>query len=218
MIFWESTFKRGIKKGFYTTHMEYLQIPTPVGVTPRIVFGNSSLTVNFDTPAKRPLEDDDPQETADDGSVDAEPADADDAHLAKMRRKDDKKAALAERLVEVNDSEEKEQTEEEDTGSVDSDDDDDGDVRVQGKMARKSPDDVQLAFARRIVAAIGKSAELTKIFIERYDSLPGDAHIEKHRKYVFQIADRQNSVLSLAQEIDPSIGTFKMGSNPALKE
>ena len=88
-----------------------------------------------------------------------------------MRRKDDKKAALAERLVEASDSEEEGQTEEdegqteeEDTGSVDSDDDDEGDVRVQGKMARKSPDAVQLAFARRLVAAPGKPAELTQIF------------------------------------------------------
>ena len=92
------------------------------------------------------------------------------------------------------------------------------DVRVQGKMARKSPDDVQLSFAHRLVAAIDKPAELTQIFTERYDSLPGDEHLEKHRKYVFQIAGRQNSVLSLAQEIDPSIETIKMGSIPALKE
>ena len=92
------------------------------------------------------------------------------------------------------------------------------DVRVQGKMARKSPDAEQLALAHRLVAAIDKSAELTQIFIERYDSLPGDEHLEKHRKYVFQIAKGQNSVLSLAQEIDPSIETIKMGEIPALKE
>ena len=154
--------------------MEYLHIPIPPGVDPRIVYGISSLTVHFDTtPAKRPLEDDDSQETADDGSVDAEPA-----------------AVSAEG----------------------------DDVRVKGKMARKSPDDVQLALAHRLVAAIDKPAELTQIFTERYDSLIGDAHIESHRKYVFQIAKGQNSVLSLAQEIDPSIGTFKIGKIPALKE
>ena len=61
--------------------MEYLQITIPPGTIPRIVYGNSSITVHFDTtPAKRPLEDDDAQETAGDGGVDAEPADADDAH------------------------------------------------------------------------------------------------------------------------------------------
>ena len=37
-----------------------------------MIHGNSSIAVHFDTPAKRPIEDDDPQETADDGSVDAE--------------------------------------------------------------------------------------------------------------------------------------------------
>ena len=41
---------------------------------------------------------------------------------------------------------------------------------------------------------------------------------EKHRKYVFQIANLQNSVLSLAQETGASIETIKMGSIPALKE
>ena len=203
--------------------MEYLQIPIPPGATPRIVYGDNMVTVHFDTtPAKRPLEDDDAQETAGDGGVDAEPADADDAHTAKRRRKDDNKAALAERLVEASDSEEEGQAEEEEGQAeeedVDSDDDNEGDVRVKGKMARKSPNAEQLAFAHRLVAAIDKPAELTQIFTERYDSLPGDEHIEKHRKYVFQIAKGQNSVLSLAQEIDPSIETIKMGEIPALKE
>ena len=164
--------------------MEYLQIPIPIGATPRIVYGNNSITVHFDTiPAKRPLEDDGAQETA-------------------------------ERLVEANDSEEEGQTEEEDIDS----NDDEGDVRIKGKMARKSPDAKQLAFAHRLVAAPDKPAELTRIFTERYESLPGDQYIESHRKYVFQIAKGQNSVLSLAQEIDSSIETFKMGSIPALKE
>ena len=151
--------------------MEYLQIPIPISATPRIVYGNNIVTVHFDTtPTKRPLEDDDAQETADDGSVDA--------------------AVSAEG----------------------------NDVRVQGKMARKSPDAEQLAFAHRLVVAIDKPAELTQIFTERYNSLPGDQYIESHRKFIFQIAERQNSVLSLAQEIDPSIDTIKMGSIPALKE
>ena len=151
--------------------MEYLQIPIPPGTTPRIVYGDKMVTVHFDTtPTKQPLEKDDAQETADDGSVDA--------------------AVSAEG----------------------------DDVRVQGKMARKSPNAEQLAFAHRLVVAIDKPAELTQIFTERYDSLPGDAHIESHRKYIFQIAKGQNSVLSLAQEIDPSIETIKMGSIPALKE
>ena len=151
--------------------MEYLQIPIPPGATPRIVYGNNIVTVHFDTtPTKQPLEKDDAQETADDGSVDA--------------------AVSAEG----------------------------DDVRVQGKMARKSPNAEQLAFAHRLVVAIDKPAELTHIFTERYDSLPGDEHLEKHRKYVFQIAKGQNSVLSLAQEIDASIETIKMGSIPALKE
>ena len=162
------------------------------------------VTVHFDTtPAKRPLEDDDAQETAGDGGVDAEPADADDAHTAKRRRKDDSKVAkvaLAERLVEASDSEEDGHAEEEEGQAeeedVDSDDDNEGDVRVKGKMARKSPNAEQLALARRLVAAIDKPAELTQIFTERYDSLPGDEHIESHRKYVFQIAKGQNSVLS----------------------
>ena len=130
--------------------------------------------------------------------------------------------ALAERLVEASDSEEEGQAEEEEGQAeeedVDSDDDNEGDVRVKGKMARKSPNAEQLALAHRLVAAIDKPAELTQIFTERYDSLPGDEHIEKHRKYVFQIAKGQNSVLSLAQEIDPSIETIKMGEIPALKE
>jgi len=151
--------------------MEYLQIPIPISATPRIVYGNNIVTVHFDTtPTKRPLEDDDAQETADDGSVGA--------------------AVSAEG----------------------------NDVRVQGKMARKSPDAEQLAFAHRLVVAIDKPAELTQIFTERYNSLPGDQYIESHRKFIFQIAERQNSVLSLAQEIDPSIDTIKMGSIPALKE
>ena len=202
--------------------MEYLQIPIPPGSTPRIVYGINMATVHFDTtPAKRPHEDNDTQETAGDGGVDAEPADADDAHTAKRRRKDDNKAALAERLVEASDSEEEGQaeegqTEEEDIDAAVSAEGDD--VRVQGKMARKSPNAEQLAFAHRLVVAIDKPAELTQIFTERYDSLPGDAHIESHRKYIFQIAKGQNSVLSLAQEIDPSIETIKMGSIPALKE
>jgi hypothetical protein len=151
--------------------MEYLQIPIPIGATPRIVYSDDMVTVHFDTtPAKRPLEDDDAQETAGDGGVDA--------------------AVSAEG----------------------------DDVRVKGKMARKSPDAEQLALAHRLVASVDKSAELTQIFIERYDSLPGDEHLEKHRKHVFMIAKGQNSVLSLAQEIDPSIETIKMGEIPALKE
>ena len=206
--------------------MEYLKIPIPIGATPRIVYGNNSITVHFDTtPAKRPLENDDAQETAGDGGVDAEPADADDAHTAKRRRKDDSKVAkvaLAERLVEASDSEEDGHAEEEEGQAeeedVDSDDDNEGDVRVKGKMARKSPNAEQLALARRLVAAPDKPAELTRIFTERYDSLPGDEHIESYRKYIFQIAKGQNSVLSLAQEIDPSIETIKMGEIPALKE
>ena len=206
--------------------MEYLQIPIPPGSNPRIVYGDSMVTVHFDTtPAKRPHEDNDAQETAGDGGVDAEPADADDAHTAKRRRKDDSKVAkvaLAERLVEASDSEEEGHAEEEEGQAeeedVDSDDDNEGDVRVKGKMARKSPNAEQLALARRLVAAPDKPAELTRIFTERYDSLPGDEHIESYRKYIFQIAKGQNSVLSLAQEIDPSIETIKMGEIPALKE
>ena len=98
---------------------------------------------------------------------------------------------------------------------------DDGGVdaaSVKGKMARKAPDDTMLAFARRVVAATDKSIELAQIFEEVHEETPGGDHIKKHRKYVFQIAKGQNSVLSLAQEIDPSIGTFKMGSIEALRE
>ena len=118
----------------------------------------------------------------------------DDAHTAKRRRKDDNKAALAERLVEASDSEEEGQAEEaeEEEEDVDAAVSAEGDdVRVKGKMARKSPDAEQLALAHRLVAAIDKSAELTQIFIERYDSLPGDEHLEKHRKHVFMIAKGQ---------------------------
>ena len=98
---------------------------------------------------------------------------------------------------------------------------DDGGVdaaSVKGKMARKAPDVTMLAFARRLVAATDTPAELTRIFEELHAETPGGDHIEKHRKFVFQIAKGQNSVLSLAQEIDPSIGTFKMGSIEALRE
>ena len=91
-------------------------------------------------------------------------------------------------------------------------------VRVKGKKARKTPDDTMLAFARRVVAATDKSIELAQIFEELHAETPGGDHIEKHRKYVFQISKGQNSVLSLAQEIDASIGTFKMGSIEALRE
>ena len=133
--------------------MEYLRTPIPIGAIPRMVHGTNSITVHFD-PAKRPLENDETQETADDSSIYAAVSDAGD------------------------------------------------DTRVKGKMARKSPDDDQLTFARRLVAATEKPAELTHIFTERYALLPGDAHIEKHRKYIFQLSKGQNSVLSLAQEID----------------
>lgn len=105
-----------------------------------------------------------------------------------------------------------------DDSSVDAASDDGDAASVKGKMARKTPDDTMLAFARRLVAATDKPVELTRIFEERYADCPGDDHIEKHRKFVFQIAKGQNSVLSLAQEIDPSIGTFKMGSIEALRE
>ena len=149
----------------------HLRIDIPPGTVPRIATTQDgsviTVAVHFDciSSLNRPL-----KEEIVDVDVNAEPADADNAHIAKMRRKDDKKAALAERLVEASDSgdaaEEEGQTEEEDTGSVDSDDDDD-DVRVKGKMARKSPNAEQLAFAHRLVAAIDKPAELTQIFASR---------------------------------------------------
>jgi hypothetical protein len=126
-----------------------------------------------------------------------------------VRHKDNEKAALAERLIKASGSgapaaEEEGQTEEEGNGSVDPGDD----VRLKGKMARKPPDDDQLAFARRPVADLHRTASVAS---------RGRAH-QKVPQYIFQIAKGQNSLLRLAQETDPSTQTSKMGSIPALKE
>ena len=42
------------------------------------------------------------------------------------------------------------------------------------------------------------------MFVERCEEKPGDELIEAHRKYFFTVSPQRDSVLSIAQTLDPT--------------
>ena len=52
---------------------------------------------------------------------------------------------------------------------------------------------------------------------QRCEEKPGDDLIETHRKYFFTVSPQRDSVLSIAQTLDPTFPTIKMGKLAGLK-
>ena len=77
-----------------------------------------------------------------------------------------------------------------------------------------------MALAKTLVATQGndaRTAAIERMFIERCEEKPGDELIETHRKYFFTVSPQRDSVLSIAQTLDPTFPTIKMGKLAGLK-
>ena len=80
--------------------------------------------------------------------------------------------------------------------------------------------DGKLTLAKSLVAIEGNEARTTaleRMFIERCEKQPGDELIEQHRKFFFTISSQRDSVLSIAQTLDPSFPAVKLGKLSGLK-
>ena len=80
--------------------------------------------------------------------------------------------------------------------------------------------DEKLALAKTLVALQGndaRTAAIERMFIERCEEQPGDELIETHRKYFFTVSPQRDSVLSIAQTLDPTFPTIKLGKLAGLK-
>ena len=80
--------------------------------------------------------------------------------------------------------------------------------------------DEKLTLAKSLVATQGNDARtvaIERMFVERCEEKPGDDLIEAHRKYFFTISPQRDSVLSIAQALDPTFPTIKMGKLAGLK-
>jgi len=80
--------------------------------------------------------------------------------------------------------------------------------------------DEKLTLAKSLVATQGNAARTTAIermFVARCEEQPGDDVIEGHRKFIFTISPQRDSVLSIAQALDPSFPTLKLGKLAGLK-
>ena len=80
--------------------------------------------------------------------------------------------------------------------------------------------DEKLTLAKTLVALQGndaRTAAIERMFVERCEEKPGDELIEAHRKYFFTISPQRDSVLSIAQALDPTFPTIKMGKLAGLK-
>ena len=72
----------------------------------------------------------------------------------------------------------------------------------------------KMALAKTLVALQGndaRTAAIERMFIERCEEKPGDDLIETHSKYFFTVSPQRDSVLSIAQTLDPTFPTVKMG-------
>ena len=80
--------------------------------------------------------------------------------------------------------------------------------------------DEKMALAKTLVATQGNDARMTAIermFVARCEEKPGDELIEGHRKHFFTISPQRDSVLSIAQTLDPTFPTIKMAKLAGLK-
>ena len=80
--------------------------------------------------------------------------------------------------------------------------------------------DEKLTLAKSLVAIEGneaRSTALERMFVARCEEQPGDDLIETHRKFFFTLSSQRGSVLSLAQTLDPTFPTIKMGKLVGLK-
>ena len=80
--------------------------------------------------------------------------------------------------------------------------------------------DEKLTLAKTLVATQGndaRTAAIERMFIERCEEKPGDELIETHRKYFFTVSPQRDSVLSIAQDLDPTFPTLKLGKLAGLK-
>ena len=80
--------------------------------------------------------------------------------------------------------------------------------------------DGKLALAKSLVATQGNAARTTAIermFVARCEEQPGDDVIEGVRKFFFTISPQRDSVISIAQALDPTFPTIRMGKLAGLK-
>ena len=80
--------------------------------------------------------------------------------------------------------------------------------------------DEKLTLAKSLVALQGndaRTAAIERMFIERCEEKPGDTLIETHRKHFFTLSTQRDSVLSIAQTLDPTFPTIRMGKLAGLK-
>jgi hypothetical protein len=80
--------------------------------------------------------------------------------------------------------------------------------------------DEKMALAKTLVATQGNDARMTAIermFVERCEEKPGDHLLEQHRKYFFTVSPQRDSAISIAQVLDSSFPTIKMGKLAGLK-
>ena len=80
--------------------------------------------------------------------------------------------------------------------------------------------DEKMALAKTLVALQGNDARTAAIERMFVAAMRGEARrrlIEDHRKYFFTVSPQRDSVLSIAQTLDPTFPTIKMGKLAGLK-
>ena len=80
--------------------------------------------------------------------------------------------------------------------------------------------DEKLTLAKTLVATQGndaRTAAIERMFIERCEEKPGDELIETHRKIFFTVSPQRDSVISIAQTLDPTFPAVKLGKQASLK-
>ena len=96
----------------------------------------------------------------------------------------------------------------------------DNDVTFTLKRHKTAVFDEKMALAKSLVALQGNGARTTAIermFIARCEDQQGNDLIEGHRKFIFTLSPQRDSVLSIAQTLDPAFPTIKMGKLAGLK-
>ena len=96
------------------------------------------------------------------------------------------------------------------------------DVATTFTLKRHKTDvfDGKLTLAKSLVALQDNDAKtpaIERMFAERCEEKQGDDLIEAHRKYFFTLSTQRDSVLSIAQALDPTFPTIKMGKLAGLK-
>ena len=87
------------------------------------------------------------------------------------------------------------------------------------KRQKNAVFDEKMALAKSLVATQGndRTTAIERMFIARCDEQPDDGLVEGHRKFFFTLSPQRDSAMSIAQALDSTFPTIKMGKLAGLK-